>query len=417
MSYQNGTSSSSSTISSRSKKTLFPRLLPSSLDNSELLDELNSQEPLLCLAPLAKTIIHRPMVNLTDFSNSYSICLNSYEDRIGAQIRGEELAVEKILTHKEKAINGKRLRLDSGGEGGKESGGAGAGGKKTGTVTESNKRGKGAVVNTPAAASALESNSDGETSKGATATTPSTQMDVGQSEEESARPNSPVDIQMLDFSAIATDNCHAYDRMDLFSDNSEDNKDNKKDAGVKAEKDSNKVTETVTNVGTSTTTSKPTSKRSNGTSGNSSGNSNKSNQNKSAASFKPLISDEVMRKIREGWTATTCGDLTFGDLYVMFGNDFKINLEYKWVAKVIEEKEKKPVEGESEEVVGEAKESEKVTTEEAVKTEEKPEVDKETEQMMGRRLGQLLMIANLMEKTQKKKECSCDRSGRMKVSG
>lgn len=393
----NASSSSSNSTGGRSKsnqnnssKNLHShRLNPSAhsssaLDNHDLIDELANNEPLLCLAPPAKTIIHRPMVNLTDFSNSYSICLNSYEDRIGAQVRGEELPVEKFLTHKERAMNGKRLRLDSGGEGG-------GGGKKG--AQEKEKKG--------ATNSGLkgESNSDGETSKCASG------MDVVQSEEELARPNSPVDIQMFDFSAIsATED--RDDRIDLFSDNSED-----KRLTVKSDAETESVTKEAP-IGSAGGSSKTAASSKRG-----SGKSDASVTSKPVnrpASFKPLISEEVIRKIKEGWTVTNCGDLTFGDLYVMFGNDFKINLEYKWVPKEVQAGEVK--QGEEAALVKERVEGSAASTSEG-ESEKEPDVDKEMEQLMGRRLGQLLMIANLMDKSLKKKDCTCDKGGKMKVRG
>lgn len=395
----NKTATSSATNASSSGNTITttsshkaPRVPP--IDHHhELFDELANAEPFLCLAPPAKTIIHRPMVNLTDFSNSYSICLNSYEDRIGATIRGEELPVEKFLTHRERAMNGKRLRLDSGGEGG--GGGGGGGAKKTAIVTEKEQKkgGKG------------ESNSDGETSKGVVFG-----MDVVQSEEEVARPNSPVnaDIQMMDFSIISAED--RDDRIDLFSDNSEDKR------LVEAEvKETVQQQQQQPGTGQKTaTSSRKGSGKVEGSSGG--GGSSTKGSSRAAASFRPLISDEVIRKIKEGWTVKNCGDLTFGDLYVMFGNDFKIHLEYRWLAREV-------VEGRDEEaeVVGvqEVGEGTTLTATAAttVKEEKDPlEMDKEVEQLMGRRLGQLLLIANLMEKSVKKKECVCDRGGKMKVT-
>lgn len=47
-------------------------------------------------------------------------------------------------------------------------------------------------------------------------------------------------------------------------------------------------------------------------------------------SFKPLINDDALKKIREGWNFKNVGDLTVGDLYLMFGSDSKLTIEYKW---------------------------------------------------------------------------------------
>lgn len=373
--------------SSRSKTNQKNSNLPQMpiLGNQDLIEDLTNCEHLLCFAPPAKTIIHRPMVNFTDFSNSYSICLNSYEDRIGAKCRGEELPVEKVITQKERVTNGKRLRLDSGGEGSSGSGVTPGTGKKLST---GEKKSKGD--------SPQLSNSDGETNKSETETR-TTAIDALNSEEETALPSS-VDIQMLDFSVITdSDKLVAVagaDRIDLFSDNSEDKKLNSKS-------DTEDVTPPVVNttVGTGGVGAKATTttsaKRSKGD----------GKGSIKAASFKPLISDDVIRKIKEGWTLDTCGDLTFGDLYVMFGNDFKVNLEYRWIEK----------ERSAEDTVVAVVKEDVTAGDQVMKIDAVPEVDPHMEQILGRRLSQLLMIASMMDKSTRK-DCTCDRGVKMKAS-
>jgi hypothetical protein len=56
------------------------------------------------------------MVNFSEFLSSYNICLNSYEQRIGAKVRGETLCSEKFNSLKEsiKTNAAKRQRNDSG---------------------------------------------------------------------------------------------------------------------------------------------------------------------------------------------------------------------------------------------------------------------------------------------------------------
>ncbi|GLV35215.1 cramped [Carabus blaptoides fortunei] len=39
---------------------------------------------------------------------------------------------------------------------------------------------------------------------------------------------------------------------------------------------------------------------------------------------------EEMSKIKNGWTLENCGTLTIGEMYLMFGNDSKLELEYSW---------------------------------------------------------------------------------------
>ncbi|KAH8361045.1 hypothetical protein KR200_002519 [Drosophila serrata] len=49
-----------------------------------------------------------------------------------------------------------------------------------------------------------------------------------------------------------------------------------------------------------------------------------------ARNFKPLLSDEILKRIRKGWTVANAADITIGDLYVVFGQDSKLELEYYW---------------------------------------------------------------------------------------
>lgn len=48
--------------------------------------------------------------------------------------------------------------------------------------------------------------------------------------------------------------------------------------------------------------------------------------------FRPLISESMVARIMRGWCETDIGDVTVGDLYIMFGQDFKLSLEYSWHA-------------------------------------------------------------------------------------
>ncbi|EDV45679.1 protein cramped [Drosophila erecta] len=49
-----------------------------------------------------------------------------------------------------------------------------------------------------------------------------------------------------------------------------------------------------------------------------------------ARNFKPLLSDDILKRIRKGWTQANAADITIGDLYVVFGQDSKLELEYYW---------------------------------------------------------------------------------------
>lgn len=46
---------------------------------------------------------------------------------------------------------------------------------------------------------------------------------------------------------------------------------------------------------------------------------------------RPLINDEIVNKIRKGWTILNAADITIGDLYCVFGQDAKLIFEYSWI--------------------------------------------------------------------------------------
>lgn len=97
-----------------------------------------------------------------------------------------------------------------------------------------------------------------------------------------------------------------------------------------------------------------------------------SNKSHKEYSFKPLINDDAIKKIREGWNIKNVGDLTVGDLYLMFGSDSKLILEYKWSE------------------VCESGSSNGIFTEQEIKSEGNPS-------QLGSKLKNLITIANLME--------------------
>lgn len=78
---------------------------------------LRDSEPQLCFYPPKNCRIFRPMIQLNEMLSSCKICLNSYEERIGAKTRGEDLCMEKS-THMKELLksSSKRVRNDSASE-------------------------------------------------------------------------------------------------------------------------------------------------------------------------------------------------------------------------------------------------------------------------------------------------------------
>uniref|UniRef100_A0A1B0DM91 SANT domain-containing protein n=1 Tax=Phlebotomus papatasi TaxID=29031 RepID=A0A1B0DM91_PHLPP len=229
---------------------------------NELKVELMNAEKLLCFAPPAKTVIHRPMVNLTEFSSSYNICLNSYEERIGATVRGESLFPEKWQTHREFVRAQKRQRHDSGSD----------------NKSPDMKKSRGGTV---------QSTSESEPSSSTT-----------------------ISIQTIDFSVITNNQDSNLQPLIEPQDLVEEKKVPQEEVPVKVE------------------SAQPVSKTAQEVTGNKKKREPKWNHRKDTPttnrsftkSFKPLISEEVVRKIKEGWTVNNVCDMTFGDLYVMFGS-------------------------------------------------------------------------------------------------
>lgn len=133
--------------------------------------------------------------------------------------------------------------------------------------------------------------------------------------------------------------------------------------------------------------------------------------------FQPLINEENIKLIRDGLTLDTISDLTFGDLYILFGQDGKLNLEYAWK---VNKKEKICVKTEL--IQDLSANDSGFVIETCPKTSKQTEL-KAMDLNLGSRLKQLLMIASLSDKNKKKlitSPCNCghtcDKSNKLKVN-
>jgi hypothetical protein len=131
-------------------------------------------------------------------------------------------------------------------------------------------------------------------------------------------------------------------------------------------------------------------------------------RNRKNKEFKPLISEETLQKIREGWTLANVGDLTVGDLYVMFGKELTLTLEYRW-------RDDKP-----KEAVG----TPVVTPNPLAKIKSRKALERarllslrRPEDTVGERLKQLLAIASLSEKVKRRPSCFCNHSCDSRLNG
>ncbi|XP_035779040.1 protein cramped-like [Anopheles albimanus] len=283
---------------------------------------------LLHFMPLQTAIIHRPMISLVEFQSNTSICLNSYEQRIGVSVRSETLCSDKMTTSCKDRLqmNVKRLRTECGGsekltpENGKKfkpcEGAIGGGGGSKDIKEEKHQ---------PSEPSVLQQSCGlqfGEMFK-------SSSESIELKEMECFDDMKNIFSETTNFVLKSTFSCEMRrgstqtgDFLNLHSDTSSDGF-APIESDTKGQTDNGNYS-TGEEAGSA---SKPsaikkkwqTSKR------------KCSKENALINQFRPLVSEEEIRKIRDGWTLTNVGDLTVGDLYLIFGEDMKLYLEYDWL--------------------------------------------------------------------------------------
>lgn len=339
-------------------------------------------EPLLCFAPPPEQPIHRPVVHLSEFLSSDSICLNSYEQRIGVSIKGESLC----------SNNAKRVRHDSG-----------SGEKLSGAINNKSpeqKRQKLEIDIKPL----VDNNGNDTTEESDEKLTVVPNNDLLLSPNSSSRdsnehnPVLPIidsNLDLMDFRSNDSadylpsksyawndliEQAAALSENEIKTDDSNDGRVTGMN-NLKKEIKSDALVEITCDNGTGTTEKKfeiaKVKKVKN----------RKKDVRKEATHFRPLISQKVLQEIREGWTLKNAGDLTFGDLYVMFGESSKLYLEYSWV---------------------QTKETDTGDTSSDVKTEIQFDTYKvATRESISMKLKQLLMVAQLQDKTKRRGTCAC----------
>uniref|UniRef100_A0A182SWD5 SANT domain-containing protein n=1 Tax=Anopheles maculatus TaxID=74869 RepID=A0A182SWD5_9DIPT len=293
--------------------------------------------PVLRFVPAQNVIIHRPMISLTDFQSNTSICLNSYEQRIGVKVPGETLCVaEKPNACKDRiTATGRRQRTDSGSEK---------------ACSESKKPkyddgGKEPNEEKPFGELLAQNGAFTEQFKSPNASNESTELKdfLGCEVRHHYAPSRSTDSDAL--VARQSDNsCDGYALMDgeillaarYQPDTAESSAGEEAIKGVgngslAGSTTTTTFTNTTVTTNTTTTTTIVTVKK-----------KKKYHRRKGDARkpngalpsmnhFRPLVSEEQMKRIRDGWTLDSVGDITVGDLYIMFGTEMKVELEYDWV--------------------------------------------------------------------------------------
>lgn len=354
-------------------------------------------DPVLCISPPTDVTIHRPYVNLTDFLNSYSICLNSYEERINATVRGETLCAEHISNVKDTIkSNTKRQRHDSGSE------------KKS----PDTKRTKATDIE----------KFEQEVIKKSMCSTSQDGMSTTEELTDEREFSSPTYEPAL----FETDdaNCHMPESSSADECETEINLWNgtkfkfEPSDEINSALDPNKK-EPVDQRAVNKAAKKAEHKSQCGL--------NKKRELRAAAanreSFRPLINEEVIQKIRKGWTIHNVGDMTIGDLYIMFGQDSKVRLEYKWISPLQQSETvkipQKPdlaattFEGKENTDDDSAVKSENVmvsaisTTNDDTGETKSFNGNAKSKNSLSNKLKQLLLLASMTEKPKRKTSCAC----------
>lgn len=385
------TPSTSTTLPSTSSKTLVCEINVPTMDVSSSATSPSSTsskfqfaEPVFRIMPQTDVIIHRPMVNLTEFHSSDNICLNSYEDRIGVTIRGETLSAERMNSLKEMVrANAKRQRHDSGSE------------KKSPDIKRSR---------TDSDNSFKKMGKDGSTKL---------------SDDHSTTDEEKFDADymgigseslMFDIEGISqiADSLSADEYEDSTVMKLEIKPEPFDEMGcLDMQKDNEADLDNMPDCIKQNLMKKPKRDPKNALT-----NMNRKRDIRKE-SFRPLISEDVIKEIRKGWTVDNVGDLTVGDLYVMFGQDSKVLLEYTWEDTLNDHDVKSEEIKYSETVAGrlasidDSKELSGNTTICTTDTLKDGDVKLKIRNPLTNKLKQLLLLANMTEKSKRKTACSC----------
>lgn len=338
--------------------------------NQPLLDAESSQyvhdhEPQLCLTPPTHATIHRPMVNLVEFLSSYSICLNSYEDRIGVTVRGEKLSTERVNSLKEiirsqskrqrhdsfcpsekKSPDCKRMKCDPDLKGESSAQSKNEDASKTDVQCFDEIEG----------ISHIESSADESDCKDDVK--PIIPKDEPIALNQPLPENvSPTSEQQLP-TAVCNKTKPVPDKVAIAAENRAKRKESKSQAIKKRD-----------------------------------------HQRKE--NFRPLIDEEVIAKIMRGWNMGDVGDLTIGDLYIMFGHNFQVNLEYTWIRPGLPKRTPDEITANKTIAISDAPST----------SDNKPADPEKRDSTLSNKLKQLLVLANMADGLKRKPNCACSNFG------
>lgn len=320
-------------------------------------------EPAICFQPKPGVAIHRPLLSITAYLSSINICLTAYEERLGIKVRSETLENTMLSA----TNNAKRARTESGSE------------------KRSPESKKVKSLSSPAYdKSSLDELTDGnsyvkvETSN------------IDDLNESIVDLMLPLPSAFVPTDSIATASSNAISTNICSSSSS----------STSAIAPQSTTSSSIQNA-SATSTSTPASARAKRDSlGLSAGKSAKASAG-AARNFKPLLSDEVIKRIRRGWTVSNSADITIGDLYVVLGQDSKLELEYYWCD--AETNNLTSISGSSS---SSSSSSLPYNTNDCDSAERVKAITTAT---VSNKLKHLLMVANLSERV-RKRQCNCGHS-------
>ncbi|KAI8036055.1 protein cramped [Drosophila gunungcola] len=240
-----------------------------------------SLDPSLCFQPRPGVAIHRPLLSITAYLSSINICLAAYEERMGFKVRSETLGSQPFIP----SAASKRPRTESGSE----------------------KRSPEAKKPKSGASPPLEKSLDDAL---------------------------PLEGNLLKLESSSGDEL-GEEIHEFLGDIVEATVQTVQTALAPVPADDQQP-ETLTDPAAPTVASEPAPPApATPAAGPPAARSKRKEAKEAAAAatarnFKPLLSDEILKRIRKGWTEANAADITIGDLYVVFGQDSKLELEYFW---------------------------------------------------------------------------------------
>ncbi|XP_030568090.1 protein cramped [Drosophila novamexicana] len=310
-------------------------------------------EPLICFLPKPGVPIHRPLLSITAYLSSVNICLTAYEERLGVKVHSETLNSAAAAA----AASAKRARTESGSE----------------------KRSPEAKKLKPLTSSAQEKPLDELT-------------EASNNVKVESNSGDEISEEINELLSVKTEGETVEQTASTSSTSS------------------NPITIAAppppapTPAPAAAPAPAPTrTKRSEGFGAG----GGKGGKAAAARNFKPLLSDDVIKRIRKGWTISNSADITIGDLYVVLGQDSKLELEYYWC-----ELEQITPSGATAVNTTSTTSSSSSSTSLPYNTNDCDSVERVkaiTTATVSNKLKHLLLVANLSERV-RKRQCNCGHS-------